>query len=204
MSLVEKEQQRMRTARARKMKKLFWWIFILVIVFAVGYGLVRWIAYRQNNLPGVGYTEVSRDHIPLNDQNPRGYNSNPPTSGPHFASPANWGVYDYEVRDEIFLHNLEHGGIWISYKPSVSQGVVDDLKKIAGDMNTKIVVGPRSQNDTDIAVAAWTRLLKFNVSGQPLTESQKNDIKNFIGSFVDKGPEYIPDMGGGIDPKTVQ
>ncbi|MBU6414950.1 DUF3105 domain-containing protein [Patescibacteria group bacterium] len=204
MSSAEKEQERTRKERAKKIKKLFWRFFVLVAVFAVGYGLVRWIAHHQTNLPGVGYPEVGREHIALRDPNPRSYNSNPPTSGPHFSSPANWGAYDFEVRDEIFLHNLEHGGVWISYKPGVPQTVVDELKKIAEDMNTKIVLGPRSKNDTDIAVAAWTRLLKFNLVGGALSASQKEDIKNFAETFVNKGPEYIPDMGGGIDPKTVQ
>lgn len=204
MSSAGKEQERARRERARKMKKLFWWFLVLIVVIGVGYGLVRWIAHRQTTLPGVGYSDVGRGHIALNDPTPRGYNSNPPVSGPHFSSPANWGVYDYEVRDEIFLHNMEHGGVWISYKPGVPQGVVDELKKIAGDMNTKIVLEPRSKNDTDIAVAAWTHLLKFNLSGSALSASQKEDIKNFVESFVNKGPEYIPNMGGGVDPKTVQ
>ena len=194
----------MRMARAKKIKKLFWWFFVLVVVFGAGYGLVKWIAYRQAHLPGEVFPEVSRDHIPLNDPKPRGYNSNPPTSGPHFSSPAKWGIYDYEVRDEIFIHNMEHGGVWISYKPGVPQGVVEDLKKIVGDINTKIVLGVRSKNDTDIAVVAWTRLLKFNLSGGVLSASQKGDIENFVQSFVNKGPEFIPDMGGGIDPVRSQ
>src|SRR3989344_5078 len=43
------------------------------------------------------------------------YNSNPPTSGPHYEQPSRWGVSQAELPDEQLIHNLEHGGIWISY-----------------------------------------------------------------------------------------
>src|SRR5688572_15663802 len=43
------------------------------------------------------------------------YNSNPATSGPHNPSPAPWGIKDQEIPDQTLVHNLEHGGIVISY-----------------------------------------------------------------------------------------
>lgn len=43
------------------------------------------------------------------------YNSNPPTSGPHFPVWAKGGVYDRVISDGHLIHSLEHGYIVISY-----------------------------------------------------------------------------------------
>jgi len=53
------------------------------------------------------------------------YNSNPPTSGPHYAEPADWGVYDRELPDEQLIHNLEHGHVWLSYRDPNDQEAID-------------------------------------------------------------------------------
>src|SRR3990167_2110127 len=51
------------------------------------------------------------------------YNSNPPSSGDHWPTPLKNGIYDTQQPDEQIVHNLEHGYIWISYKPQVSDEV---------------------------------------------------------------------------------
>ena len=51
----------------------------------------------------------------------------------------------------------------------------------------KIIVTPRSKNDTDIALAAWTRLDKFNVN-----EYSDERVEKFIKAFRNKGPEFVP------------
>ena len=70
------------------------------------------------------------------------YKTNPPTSGAHYAVPANWGVYDKEIADGAAVHGLEHGGIWISYKD-----ISADEKKILEDIGRKnsgsVIVSPR-------------------------------------------------------------
>jgi len=104
-----------------------------------------------------------RMHIDIN-QKGSGYTSNPPTSGPHYnapgAGPIACKVYNEEVTDEGVIHNLEHGGVWISYKDKTDTQLKEQLEEI-GKQYTKVVVSPRSANDSKIAVAAWGRLLKL-------------------------------------------
>ena len=45
------------------------------------------------------------------------YSSLPGTSGPHWQTPANWGVYSTPQNESQLIHNLEHGGIVIWYDP---------------------------------------------------------------------------------------
>lgn len=189
-----------RRARARKI------IIAVLIAVAIGAATYAGIAAsrrRAANIPGESYPGQGQDHVPLDRE--FSYNSNPPSSGPHFSSPANWGIYDYEVNDKLFVHNLEHGGIWISYRPALAPNVIEDLKNIINEFGgSKIVMAPRSANDADISVAAWTRVLKFNLIGGILSEDQKNQIRAFYRALKNRGPEFVPDSMPGVNPKSVQ
>ena len=203
------KKNRLEEALRREKRKKFFWIggitvFVLGVIALIGYYATR----PQDPLPGVAYPELSRDHVALDHQDT--YNSNPPTSGPHYSSPANWGVYDYEVNDRFFIHNLEHGGIWISYRPvsatsSPDAHVAEHLKAIVDEFGaSKIVMAPRTANDADIAIAAWTRVLKINLMGGDITEEQLNEIRAFYRAWKNRGPEFVPDSMPGVDPKTIQ
>lgn len=199
-------ESRIAHARRARLGRRTLWIVIVFIVLAGGIGGLVWMSRRQSaNAPGVSYPEVGREHTPLKSAPPVAYNSNPPSSGAHFGSPANWGVYTYEVDDQIFIHNLEHGGIWIAYRPQIGAAVIGQLQAIADEFKgSKIVMAPRSANDSDIAVAAWTRVLKFDLAGGTLTSAQLDQIRGFYRAFKNRGPEFVPDTMPGIDPKSVQ
>ncbi len=199
---IKKSRVEEALATRRRKKILFWSGGGVIIILFIG--VIIWFATRpQAPLPGVSYANLGQDHVPLDHQDT--YNSNPPTSGPHYPSPANWGVYDYESNDKIFIHNLEHGGIWISYKPSVSKDVVVELKSFVDSFSgSKLIMAPRSANDADVAVAAWTHLYTFNISGGHLSVQQKKDLETFYVRLKNNGPENVPDAMTGVDPKAVK
>ena len=206
ISKLDMKRSRADEARRRKIiKRVFWIGGITVVTVAVVGGIV-WLVWKsEKESPGVFYPSIGQEHIQLNGALPQPYNSNPPSSGAHYPTPANWGVYDYEVNDKIFIHNLEHGGIWISYRPSVDAHVKDHLKNIVDEFGgSKIVMGPRAANDTDIAIVAWTRVLKFNLVNGDISEQQLDDIRAFYRALKNHGPEFVPDSMPGVDPKTVQ
>jgi hypothetical protein len=86
------------------------------------------------------------------------------------------------------VHNLEHGEIWISYRPGIPESAINELKSIV-QSSYKTVLTPRSKNDMDIAVAAWGRLDKFNLDGALLDRQR---IEDFISRYRNKGPELVP------------
>lgn len=191
--------------RRRNIRRILWVVGLLLVVAAIIW-LIIWLVMRNaKNAPGISYQEIGREHVGLNAPLSKPYNSNPPSSGAHYGSPANSGVYDYEVNDEIFIHNLEHGGIWIAYRPGVSAQAIEDLKSIVKEFRgSKIVMAPRSANDADIAIVAWTRVAKFDLTDGVLSEQQKNELRRFYRAFKNHGPEFVPEDMGGIDPKSVQ
>jgi len=142
---------------------------------------------------GIEYGIQGQEHIGIGEDHPP-YNSNPPTSGWHYGAPADWGMYAEELPDEQLIHNLEHGGIWASYKPEIGEEQIRRLDYIIGvnDFYTKVIISPRSKNDSDIVVAAWRRLLELTA---PVTQEKEDQIIEFVERYRNKGPEFIPDTG---------
>lgn len=135
------------------------------------------------NIPdeSIGLDILTSPHIEP-DEEATNYNSNPPTSGAHYVQPAPWGVYAETLPDQTLIHNLEHGGIWISYRDKSDKDTVKALEDLAEKYDSHLIVTYRPENDSSIVVAAWGRLLK-------LDEVDKGQIVNFIARYRFKGPE---------------
>jgi len=190
--------------RIKNLKRIFWGIGFLIIAVFIIFIVVFWGGSKSINFPGEFYADAGQEHIGLSDNPPRPYTSNPPSSGGHFARPAKPGLYDYEINDKILIHNLEHGQIWIAYRPQISRGALNDLRSVVDEFSkSKIVMAPRSANDYDIAIAAWQYVYKFNVSGDRLTDEEKNNIRAFYKARLNRGPEFVPGNMGDIDPSSV-
>ncbi len=160
------------------------YVVVVLAVVGLGYWLFTSSAKQQANLPGEAFENQGQEHITQGSTEHPPYNSNPPTSGPHWPQPAQWGVYTTAQPDEQLIHNLEHGGIWISYKPDkVDQNTINLLNDFATRYQL-IVVEPRPANDATISLTAWTRRLN-------LDQYDERAILEFIESFHNKGPEKV-------------
>lgn len=172
--------QRQATVRAQRRRVLVWGGGTLVVIATVAVVValtIRGPAGPSERLPTLGATHIQQG------QPYRSYNSNPPTSGPHWPSPAQWGVYSEPLPDEVLVHNLEHGGVWISYKDAKDADLAGKLSDIARRYDRKVIVAPRPANDAVIALAAWGRLLK-------LPAFDEAQIVAFIEAYRGKtGPE---------------
>jgi hypothetical protein len=112
---------------------------------------------------GTKYPNEGNTHVP--DGQKVTYGTTPPTSGSHYANPATWGIKDTQLPDETTVHNLEHGGIVITY----NQLTPDDLSKLktlvrqlTATQYRKVILEPYDKlTDSKIAVSAWTWQLKL-------------------------------------------
>lgn len=158
------------------MKKIFIVIFIALITIGV-------FAVERGKKEDVGQkvVDLGRDHVPLDTKVE--YNSNPPTSGPHSEEWEKAGVYKEPLNDLKLVHSLEHGYVVISYHCENCGELVNNLTNLANEKKLwKLIVVPRSNLDSVIALTAWTRIDKFN-------EFDKTRIEKFIDSYRNKGPE---------------
>jgi len=189
---LERDETLSRERQSGKIKKIGKWLLPLLITAAVVGGFFYFSRRKEpaSNDLSQGYPIVSRDHV-ARGVGVTDYNSNPPTSGKHWSdasAPISRGVHDEEFPDEALVHNLEHGEVWISYRSNIPDSVKEELRQIARD-NYKTVLTLREKNDTDIALAAWGRLDKFNLDDKPL---DKTRIEDFIKRYRNKGPELVP------------
>ena len=81
------------------------------------------------------------EHI-ADGQKATDFNSVPPTSGQHYASPANPGISDIPIQDEVQVHNLEHGQIIIQYTCTDCPEIVEKLKPFAEKHKPWVLVAP--------------------------------------------------------------
>lgn len=55
------------------------------------------------------------------------YRSNPPASGPHYPVWLRWEEYQTPLARGYWVHNLEHGGVVVLYRPDAPSSVVSSL-----------------------------------------------------------------------------
>lgn len=140
---------------------------------------------------GVEHSNQGQQHISRGEKH-KAYNSDPASSGPHYAdqgAPTAWGVYTEEVPEEVFLHNEEHGGVIITYNPTLPADQIKKLQSLfappysnAKFVPSKAIVTPRTKNQKPIQLASWTRTLN-------LDSYDENALMKFYLTNVGKSPE---------------
>ena len=78
----------------------------------------------------------------------------PPSGGDHDPIVQNCGFYDQPVRPENAVHSLEHGAVWITYRPGLDVSQVATLRSLA-DENPYLLVSSFDQLASDVVATAW-------------------------------------------------
>ncbi|HRE88776.1 MAG TPA: DUF3105 domain-containing protein [Myxococcota bacterium] len=104
---------------------------------------------------------ASRGAQHINVPTPLSYEDDPPSSGNHRPFWAKWGEYDY-LAPQVWLHNLEHGGIAFLYDPCAPSELVDALRVFAQSQPEddggafRWILTPYPDLPTPVAAVAWT------------------------------------------------
>src|SRR3989344_9148158 len=163
----------------------FIWTAVILVLAAAGYFVFNYFS-KLASLPEMGEAYPIEGAAHVGEGTKVEYRTNPPSSGAHYASPASWGVYDNPLADGNLIHNLEHGGVWISYKSSLAPDEIKKLEELAKTYRSKVILTPREKNDFPIALASWGRIHKMN-------SFDGETIKNYILKYKNAGPEMVPD-----------
>lgn len=93
------------------------WHIVTGIVVLVG-GV--WFAREVTRpIPGTQMEDQGREHVVADIVDNTQYNSNPPTSGPHFEIWTKPGIYEQPRPKGELIHSLEHGYVNINYNCDV-------------------------------------------------------------------------------------
>jgi hypothetical protein len=140
---------------------------------------------------------TSRDHT--QDVNEKlNYRQDPPTSGKHFAVPAEDGLYNgAPPPDSQLVHSLEHGRVIIWAKPSLPREARQTIRALFDKDSFQLLVVRRADMPYAVAATAW------NAAPEPLgtgrlmgCEQWNDDVPDALRAFMDEhrsnGPEPIP------------
>ncbi len=132
-------------------------------------------------IPGVQtFTGLTRTHVP----NPT-YTQSPPVGGDHLSVWQNCGVYNEPVADGNAVHSLEHGAVWIAYRPGLAADQVAVLAAFALNQ-THILVTPYTGLTDTVVLTAWGKQLRLESVTDPR-------IAEFVTKYQE-GPQ-TPELG---------
>lgn len=124
------------------------------------------------------------------------YAHNPPASGPHYPRWADYIVYDTPFARGYWVHNLEHGGVVLLYRPDAPAIEVERLAAAYADLpvdpecgTSRALLVPDPALDDVVAVVA----ADWALEGQCVDRSA---IFNFVAARRGHGPEDICSGGG--------
>jgi hypothetical protein len=107
------------------------------------------------------------------------YDRNPPIGGNHDA---NWAdcsgtVYAQPLRNENAVHTLEHGAVWIAYRPDLGAGDVDKLKSVVDGKNYTLM-SPYPGLKSAVSLQAWGYQLALDSVNMDLVNRFLRDLRD--------------------------
>jgi hypothetical protein len=167
----KRERMRSRQRRQQIRNNLLWGGLGLAVLVIVG--AMVWQGVRPR--AGETVSVMQSPHIPT-DSDPGQYNSDPPTSGAHYAEELNAGFYETNDRQYpagYLVHNLEHGYIIFWYNCAI----LDDadctelktrIKSVMDEVNNfKVIAYPWDSIDVPVVMTSWGRLQKMQTFDTP-------------------------------------
>jgi Protein of unknown function (DUF3105) len=160
---------------------------------AVGVLAAYWISSLGAALAsapaGVRTFQVTqRTHV----QGPVTYPQDPPVGGPHSPVWQNCGLYATPVASEHAVHSMEHGAVWITYRPDLPKSQVAALRVIAA-RQSYVLASPSPDLPGPVVASAW---------GTQLTLASADDprLDQFVRVYrlSDRAPERGRPCSGGI------
>ena len=188
---VSKMMER-RLARQREQRKAQLLRIGGIVAAFAGFILLIYFVTSGNspdtNIEGLQRFTVRQGHT----TDPVTYKEVPPVGGIHDPAWQNCGVYSQPVANENAVHSLEHGAVWITYRPDLPAAEVEKLETLTRQ-STYRLLSPYPELPSPIVISAW---------GYQLSLEQPDDprLKQFISSFEQslRAPEPGAACTGGV------
>ena len=131
------------------------------------------------------------------------YDSNPPSSGPHYPIWAAFQTYASPVPRPYYVHDLEHGAVVFVYKCTADDGCPDVVRALqqasdalpsdpicdpSSGVRVRTIVTPDPLLDVPVAATAWGWVYKADCVDVPT-------LTQFAKDHYGQGPEQICSNG---------
>ena len=110
------------------------------------------------NIDGVKtFGPLLQEHV----DTPVSYPQSPPVGGSHDPKWQNCGVYDTPVKNENAVHSMEHGAVWLTYRPDLPADQVAIVRAFARN-HTHVLVSPYEGLTEAVVANAWGKQLRLD------------------------------------------
>jgi hypothetical protein len=126
------------------------------------------------------------------------YGHNPPTSGTHFPRWETYEVHDDVVPRGNYVHNLEHGGVVLLFRPDAPEARIAELKSFfdkipadpeCGHKRALVTADPLLDDDVAAVVADYA------IEGDDVTEAS---VLELVEKCRNQAPEDVCLNGGEV------
>ena len=165
-------QMRAQQRRAERRRNIITGVIIGVLV-AAGIGGIAWTVVSKNGGGTLAIADV-RSFSGLSRTHAQGavhYPQTPPVGGNHNAILLNCGIYTSPVPSQNAVHSLEHGAVWITYRPALPAAGVTTLQNLVRgepqDKRGHVILSPYPGLPTPVVASAWGKQLRLTSASDP-------------------------------------
>lgn len=103
------------------------------------------------------------------------YDREPPTNGDHAPIWQNCGFYAEPVQNETAVHSMDHGAVWVTYRPGLPTEQVDTLRQLARERY--VLVSPYPGQPAPVIATAWRNQLYLDSARDPRLNQFVEDFR---------------------------
>ncbi|CAN5749933.1 DUF3105 domain-containing protein [soil metagenome] len=188
---AERKKAPAKQRRDRLITRIVAGTIAALIVAGLAYGIVTWIQDRENRQRPDGvvtYAYAGGEHT----VDTVSYSESPPVGGPHDAVWQTCNFYDGVIRSENAVHSLEHGVVWVTYRPDISEDEKSRLEDLSrGDRYMLVSAYP--DQESPIVATAWNNQLTIE-------SADDQELRQFVNYFR-QGPQ-APEPGATCEGGT--
>lgn len=127
------------------------------------------------------FNGLSRNHV----TGPVAYPQSPPVGGDHSPVWQNCGFYDTPIGNENAVHSMEHGAVWLAFRPDLPADEVAVLRALARG-RSHVLVSPYVGLTEPVVATAWGKQLRLDDVNDPR-------LAQFVATY-EQGPQ-TPEPG---------
>lgn len=146
-----------RSGRRRGTNILIW------TAAAIGIALLAYLLYLNLRSPGEIEGLIRQSGLSRAHDNSVQFTAGdaPPAGGVHFDRWQNCGVYEEPIETGNAVHSLEHGAVWITYRPDLAESAVTALQERVRQQSF-LLLSPYPGQQSPIVLTAWAVQLEVD------------------------------------------
>jgi len=103
------------------------------------------------------------------------YERHPPTNGDHAPIWQNCGFYERPIDDKHAVHSLDHGVVWITYRPDLPRRQIEALRPYGNE--NYVIVSPYPGQNAPVTATSWRVQLELNGANDPRLRRFVNEFR---------------------------